>query len=202
MTTINTSLSSAFAALDKDNKTTVTTETLANVLANDKSAAQTPNIDEAVDLNLSDEAKAMLEKASPIFTDFSGDRFVLNIRQRNTIESVIQKYKDAPFTQDTFDAIMNDLEGEGLSPEILSAKEKALSINPVGIFLAAMGGQDTTFNPLGDVSDDAQETKSSNFMLDVVARWHEITTAQGPAETDVDTDVDTGSGAVSETEES
>ena len=154
MTTITTSLAGYLANADDKKKANGTgAETLADILAptqEETSATQ----QEAVTLNLSDEAKAMLEQASPLFTDFSGERFILNNSQRLTIESIIQNYKDAPFNDETYEAIMADLDDAGLSPELLTIKEQVMSVNPVAS-LASTLVSDSEVTASGSRSNNA-----------------------------------------------
>lgn len=196
MTTINTSLASYLTTADEKKKASGT-ESLSDILApttQAEKAKATP--EDAVTLNLSDEAKELLKQASPLFTDFSGERFILNNSQRQTIESIIQSYKDAPFSDETYEAMMSDLEQAGLSPELLTIKEQVASINPVNIFLSAMNGEELNFDQLGELSPEIIEAKENNYMLDIVARWHSISTYEDPA------DVTPPATQVADTEES
>ena len=80
---------------------------------------------EAYRLDLSPEALEYLDKAA-------GDRFALTKEQEETLARIVNRHKGAPFNQETFNLIQDELHEAGLSPEKLAqddAEEVSTKIN-------------------------------------------------------------------------
>ena len=78
--------------------------------------------------------------------------FNLSSEQTKTISDILQKYKDEPQTQETFNKIQDDLNAAGLSPERLSQLEKTQSFDATSILIKALNG---------DFSDSIQANEES-----------------------------------------
>lgn len=132
-------------------------------------------------LDLSPEAQrylAGLNGASPAASAGNGT-FLLSKEDQAAITAILEKYKDAPVTQETFDHIQSDLYAAGLSPEQLAGKENAKRYNPTLVLLDALGGKD---NPVGGeidgtMSEDEKKTKTDNFMTQIVSQWKDLVRA-------------------------
>jgi hypothetical protein len=82
----------------------------------------------------------------------------LNDSQKQKLADILAKYKDAPINDDTLSSLYNDLKQAGLTPEALSDIHKALSFNPIEVFLQLLAGDSS-----GD--NDASPTDSALSVL-------------------------------------
>lgn len=145
-------------------------------------------------LNLSAEALSYLKNlnsntsASPL-TAGGIDSFVLNSSQQKTLNIIIAKYQDAPFTQETFASIQDDMEKAGLSASVLGAQDQARSYNPTQFLIDALNGTSSnshngsmldmfgnTSSTGGSSTATSTETKATNFMTSVADAWARIST--------------------------
>lgn len=139
--------------------------------------AQSPN--GAYMLDLSPQAQLFLasggQQANTQTSAFTGSQsFLLKSEQKQTIADIIAKYKDAPFTQETFNQIQDDLEKEGLGAQQLAMIDNATSFNPTQILVEALAGRGSSFN--GTVNTQAQQAKVDNYMQDIVKQWRNVST--------------------------
>jgi hypothetical protein len=139
--------------------------------------AQSPN--SAYTLDLSPQAQLFLasggQQANTQTSAFTGSQsFLLKSEQKQTIADIIAKYKDAPFTQETFNQIQDDLEKEGLGAQQLAMIDNATSFNPTQILVEALAGRGSSFN--GTVNTQAQQAKVDNYMQDIVKQWRNVST--------------------------
>ena len=110
-------------------------------------------------------------------TDDSSDTsstFTITAAQQKTIDSILDKYKNAPYTQATFNDIQNDLKTAGLSSDELSAKDQISSFNATSVLMGYLDGSNTSATPVESSSDE--QTKSTNFMQSVMSQWQSIST--------------------------
>lgn len=109
--------------------------------------------------------------------------FTLSRDQRQTIDAIIARYRDAPFTQETFSRIQNDLKDAGLSPETLALQDSARNFNPTKFLLDALNGtsgSDLALDSLtGKPSAGDSSGKSVNFMTGVADSWARISSTLG-----------------------
>jgi hypothetical protein len=140
--------------------------------------SQATNFSDAVLVDLSPEAQKYLSglaKQPAISEGFTGnDTFVLSSQQRLALSSLLEKYKNGPYTQETFDAIQDDLQKAGLSPQTLSAREKANSFNATAVLVDALNGGRGTTPGSTPISDEALEKKAANYMQEVIGQWKKI----------------------------
>jgi len=101
----------------------------------------------------------------------SSSSFVLSTQQQQEITSIIAKYKDAPYTQATFDAIQNALQTAGLDPTTLSREDQAQSFNATQVLIDDLNGDVSGANSL--INPD-ESTKSSNYMQQILGQWKTI----------------------------
>lgn len=148
---------------------------------------------EAFMLDLSPDAREAIEQSTASNTATvaasSADeaQFALNRHQLKTIDEILAKYKDAPFTQETYEQIQDDLAAANLSPESLSLQDKIKSFNPIGILVNALSGDFSDAVADGDAS---LETKMDNYMAMIVDKWKNVSTTVDEAEAaEIDEDV-------------
>ncbi|MCD6035173.1 MAG: hypothetical protein K0R63_914 [Rickettsiales bacterium] len=134
-------------------------------------------------LDLSPEAQSYLEgltlTSASDESATTGDNFMLTNAQRQKISEILAKYKDAPFTEDTYHQIQNDLKMAGLAPDQLALQEKVRSFNPTQVLIDALSGKEDTqkiSNPL-DTSD--QQSKMNGYMDEIFSEWKGISTTLG-----------------------
>ncbi len=158
------------------------TPSLAAALGNSSSSSS--SYSDAVLLDLSPAAQKYLstlnQQAAGSTTtpttpsDAGGDNFVLSSKQQLALSAILDKYKDAPYTQDTFDSIQNDLHDAGLGPDQLSAKEKSTSFSSTAVLIDALNGGNGTTPGSTPTSQDTLNTKSANFIQDVIGQWKKV----------------------------
>ncbi len=180
--------------------TTNTDPLLAALSATDDSADSStsdPSSD-AYLLNLSSDAQsylASLGTSGTTATTASGnsdssdssDGFILSPTQQQQLSDIIAKYKNAPYTQDTFDQMQQDIDDAGLGPDQLNAEQHMRSVNPTQMLIDALNGQSDDLSSLTDTSSDA--TRSSNYMNGILSQWQNISSTYSAS-----TDDSTGGG--------
>ena len=188
MTTINTSANSIFTSL-KDAGTSSSTaqqanNALLNTLTGNQSGQQTGKAsnENAFLLDLSPEAQSFLNpsdssSASGAMTQLYKN-FILTSKQQKQIDDVLAKYKDEPFTKETYYKIEAELDDLGLSPEALAIKDKARSINTTSMLLDALNGNggDVSQSLLGGTDDEQSQTKKDNYVKMLLGKWSDIST--------------------------
>lgn len=130
---------------------------------------------DAYSLNLSSAAQLILNNSANTGANNSGNAFVLTQAQKTAISNIIAKYKDAPFTQDTFNQIQNDLEAAGLGADQLSAKDQVNSLNLTSALLNDLNGN---YAPLTSMQTalSNEQAKASSYMQGVIKEWRSIST--------------------------
>lgn len=107
----------------------------------------------------------------------TGSNFILSAQQQQKVSDILAKYKDAPYTQDTFNQIQNDLRAAGLAPDTLSLKDQTQSFDPSMVLIDALNGTSDSSNLLGtDASNAGEQTKSSNYMANILKQWQNVST--------------------------
>lgn len=104
----------------------------------------------------------------------SRDGFVLSAKQKLAVAAVLERYKDSPYTQETFDAIQDDLQKEGLGPNQLSLHERVNSFNPTASLLDALNGGNGTTPGSTVISDEELSKKATNYIQDIAAQWKKL----------------------------
>src|SRR3954465_10751269 len=125
MTSIGTQLNSMYYQLSNLGAGTNDTKTLPNAadallqMLSATNNGATGSGDDAFLLDLSPQAQQILSGING--GAFTGDplsgfnnNFFLSGKQQDQVTAILDKYKDAPYTQDTFNQIQNDLEAAGL----------------------------------------------------------------------------------------
>ena len=161
-------------------QTQVATPSLASALSGN---TQSTPFSDAVLLDLSPAAQKYLSglgtsaatQTQNTSTTSSQD-FVLSTEQKQTLNDILAKYKDAPYTQDTFDAIQGDLQKAGLGPDQLSAKDRVNSFSATAVLVDALNGGNGSTPGSTPLSDADLKTKSNNYIQDVVSQWKKIST--------------------------
>jgi len=124
-------------------------------------------------LDLSPEAqKYMSTGAIPTATGNSS--FTLSAQQQQDISAIIAKYKDAPYTQDTFNHIQNDLNAAGLGAEQMVRMDQIRNFNPTQLLIDSLSGNYTASD--AQTSTAGQEAKSSNYMQQIISQWKTVST--------------------------
>ena len=149
-------------------------------------AAQNASSDSgAYTLNLSDAARNFLSgnTANPAnATDTPQADFKLTPKQQQTLDTILAKYKDAPYTQATFDLIQDDLEHAGISPDQLAIQHQASNLTgSTQTFIDALNGK-TVYDPNvkpGDTSN--YETQKDDYTLDIISQWQDISSTYAAA---------------------
>lgn len=133
-------------------------------------------------LDLSPQAQQWLSAANASTSSASGasSDFTLTNAQQTEIKNIIDKYKNAPLDQATFDSIQNDLSAAGLSPQTLAAKDQVSSFNPTNVLLSALNGNYATIQTPAS-SAAAEQTKETNYLQSIVSLWKSDSAAASSA---------------------
>jgi hypothetical protein len=119
--------------------------------------------------------------ASSSLSFASAGGFQLTSEQKNQMQAILQKYKDAPYTQDTYNSIQNDLDRAGLSPKKLSLIDHAKNFSSTKVFLAAISGQsDNTLSTASSIAAD-EKSNADRYMADIIKQWKSISTTVAAA---------------------
>ena len=101
--------------------------------------------------------------------------FILSDKQKQTITDILTKYKDAPYNQDTFNKIQNDLNAAGLSTTTLSLLDKSKSFSATSVLISALNGGIASGADAGGVPSDTEEqTKSSSYIQNIISQWKNL----------------------------
>ena len=149
-------------------------------ISSDSQSAASPSA--AYLLDLSPQAQQYLNggasATSPI--NSSSANFTLTAQQQQSIATILAKYKDAPYTQATFDNIQNDLQATGLDPATLSRVDQAQNFNATELFIDDLNGD---YSDAAAMTNPDESTKSSNYMQQIISEWKTIsgnTSASAP----------------------
>ena len=155
------------------------TSALLQSLLSSSSSGTAASSSEAYLLDLSPQAQQYLNgigagsasgsAVSPL--NSSSESFTLTTQQQQAITNILAKYKDAPYTQATFDDIQNDLQAAGLDPTTLSRQDQAQSFNATQLFIDDLNGNTSAADNL--ITPD-ESSKSSNYMQQIISQWKTI----------------------------
>ncbi len=173
---------------------TSTTQSLISAL-NGTSSTNGPNTDSAYMLNLSPQAKAYINSQNATGTNTTASllnsltgsgssnsasgtalgasqNFTLSANQQQKITDILTKYKDAPYTQDTYNKIQNDLNKAGLGSNTLMMEDKAKTFNAPLVLINALNGGNSS--DTGVTSDSDEQAKASSYMQGIISQWKNI----------------------------
>ncbi len=149
---------------------TGSTQALIQALSGDTNSNNT-NSNDAYLLNLSPQAKQYLSNTA----NGTNQSFILSDKQKQTITDILTKYKDAPYNQDTFNKIQNDLNAAGLSTTTLSLLDKSKSFSATSVLISALNGGIASGADVGGVPSDTEEqTKSSSYIQNIISQWKNL----------------------------
>lgn len=132
-------------------------------------------------LDLSEQAKAYLmsqqqKKDEETAPGTAADGFILTSAEQKQLREIIEKYKDAPLTPETFKQIQEELTAKGIGADQLAAKEQIRGFNSTQIFLDALAGTQTAMG--AEQVGAAVQTKKENYLTDIIEYWASISTAE------------------------
>jgi len=104
---------------------------------------------------------------------------VLTDAQQAQITAIIMKFKDAPFSVDTFNAIVSDLSKEVLSPAQLAAKEQVNPFSLSEIFLRALSGEISS-SDFPSFNSPADHTSEDAYRTQLFSEWERISSQFDP----------------------
>ena len=173
-------LSNSFAGNSGTNHTTSTTDLLLSAL-NGPNVANTSTNNGAYVLSLSAQAQSYLSGASS-YNPTGNSAFSLSTKQQQAVTDILTRFKDAPYTQNTFNAIQDDLKSAGLGSDVLKLEDQAKNFNTTGILISYLSGN----TPASQTSVDSstENTKANNYIQSVIKQWQAISTTYKSASTD------------------
>lgn len=188
MTSINTSVySGQYYQLSGSGNTGATSTATASKTASLAQALS--GTTDAYQINLSAEAQSYLTSlgtsaASGKTSSLGGadDNFTLSSGQQKQISAILEKYKDEPLTQETFNKIQDDLSAVRLAPDQLAVQDQINSFNGTQLFLDALSGKDSSLDDLTGKSSASKDTKSANYIDKIISQWKTISTQMDSAE--------------------
>lgn len=169
--------SSGFSGQTNANNQTKATGLAQTLTAASTAALGKPDLpDTSYLLNLSEEARNYLaSRQTSEESSSDATSFVLTPAQQKTLETIITKYKDAPFTQESFNAMLDELDKVGLGPEQMAAKDQVKQMNSTALFLNALNGTSNglTFSAS---NGEAQSAKANAYLDSIYDAWEGIST--------------------------
>ena len=167
-----------------DSKNTSSTQqlpSLAAILDSNNNTSGNADSLSSYHLDLSPTAQAYLAKASTSSStanssnsSSTSDTIQLSKAQQQKLTSILEKYKDEPFTQATFDQIQDDMTAAGLGVDQLSAQDTINQYNPTAQLISALNGVSTTTPTADSIS-----SKRTNFIQSVISQWQSLSTTAG-----------------------
>ena len=149
---------------------TGSTQALIQALSGDTNS-NNANSNDAYLLSLSPQAKQYLSNTA----NGTNQSFILSDKQKQTITDILTKYKDAPYNQDTFNKIQNDLNAAGLSTTTLSLLDKSKSFSATSVLISALNGGIASGADAGGVPSETEEqTKSSSYIQNIISQWKNL----------------------------
>lgn len=130
-------------------------------------------------LDLSEAAKAYLVRQttqSSVTANTDNTHFALTEAQQEQVRKIVEQYKNAPLTQETFLQIQEELTAIGLGADQLAAKEQVSAFNPISAFLDALNG--TSNSVSAEQISTNVATKRENYLSDIIDYWASISTAE------------------------
>lgn len=184
MTTINTAASNLYSSLKDSSNSAASqsnTSALLDAMTGSKSVVQATKTaaESSYTLDLSPEAQQFLSQNGSGSVKALDGNFILTKKQEAQIAEVIAKYKDEPFTKETYDQMEEELDALGLSPQALAIKDKARGINTTSMLLAALNGTGGDLNQTllsGGVSEEQSQTKKDNYVKTILGKWSDVST--------------------------
>ncbi len=164
--------SSGYYSLAQSGSTAVTTSTTNAAKTAAASSAENANLS-AYLLDLSPEARDYLNNSA--VSAVSG--FTLSKTQQSAIDAILQKYKDQPYTQDTFNQIQADLQQAGLSPDQLAQQQQVKDFNPTQTLINALSGKESdNSDALGLLQNDGSQydSQKQNFVQGLIDKFKKI----------------------------
>jgi hypothetical protein len=134
-------------------------------------------------VDLSPQAQSILNEFGNGGTDngSASNGFILSTQQQQQIKAILAKYKDAPFTQDTYNNIQADLKAAGLSPDQLSIQDEIRSFNPTKVMIDALNGIDDSSDISNFGNNPAEQANANSYMQQIFNQWQNISTTANSA---------------------
>lgn len=184
MTTINTAATNLYSSLKDSSNSAASksnTSALLDALTGSNSVSQATKTaaESSYTLDLSPEAQQFLSQNGSGSVNALNGNFILTKKQEAQIAEVIAKYKEEPFTKETYDKMEAELDELGLSPQALAIKDKARGINTTSMLLAALNGTGGDLNQSllgGGASEEQSQTKKDNYVKTILGKWSDIST--------------------------
>lgn len=148
-----------------------------NSLTNGSSATSPASVptfasdNSAYTLSLSPQAQQYLSGLNNDSTvSNSNEGFALSSADQQKLETILQKYKNLPVTQENYNKLQDELKAAGLAPDQLSAKDQVASINTTQLLLDALNGNDSTgIDPAQESAK--RQAKANNYMQNILTAW-------------------------------
>lgn len=162
-------LKNGYYSLSQSGSTTVTTATT-NAAKTAAASAANENLS-AYLLDLSPQARDYLN-SNAVSAVSAG--FTLSEPQQNMLDTILQKYKDQPYTQDTFNQIQNDLQQAGLSPDQLAAQQQVKDFSPTQVLIDALSGNKASADNGLQNDESKYDQQKQNFVKGLVDKFKKI----------------------------
>jgi hypothetical protein len=137
--------------------------------AANRNAIPTGDNNAAYLLNLSPQAQQYLSGSRS-----AQQSFQLSRQQQQAVDAIIAQYKDAPFNQETFNRIQDDLNEAGLGVETLKMLDKAKHFNATSVLISALTGGKGGAEADGFVSDSESAGKADGYLQTIVSQWKNL----------------------------
>jgi len=122
-------------------------------------------------LDLSPEAKSYMSATASASTGVTS--FSLSPQQQEKLDSILQQFKDEPYTQETFNKIQTELQKAGLSPDQLASIQQSKDFSPTQALIDALTGNFST-NPLNQTDATKYDSQKESFLEQLAAKFQKI----------------------------
>jgi hypothetical protein len=153
------------------------TDALAAAQGTSSTGAGNASSNDSYLLDLSPEAQAYLSNSSASgaatstgsATSATGYGIVLSPVQQDKLTAILEKYKDAPYTDTTFQSIQKDMKAAGIGADALAGQSEMRNLSPTAMLLNALSGGDASVGTIGGSADIAN--METNFLGQVTSQW-------------------------------
>jgi hypothetical protein len=157
------------------------------LLGIDSSQPDNNPLDVADILSLSPQAQSYIDftnlvSNTPADPALGGAALNLSDDQKAKFDATIDKYKDAPFTHETYVKILNDLAAQGLSAEQIALQSAPPSFDLSAILLDTLSGENSSSSNVLNLFTGTQQAQTVDFNQQVVAQWESVSTQYNPSE--------------------
>jgi hypothetical protein len=140
-------------------------------------------------LNISPQAQQYLNglntstaAPSAISSGATNSGFTLTPDEKDTIATILAKYKDAPQTQATFNQIQDALSAVGLGANQLAQKDQIKNFSSTELLVADLNGNYDDAKAMVAGNSTAEQGKASSYIQQIASQWKNLASSSTAAD--------------------